>query len=150
MKKIIILLITVTTSFVTLAQEKGGRKDTTKHVELYTCPMHPDVTSDKPGKCPKCNMYLTLSKKEQMKREVTKTYTCPVHADVISDKPGKCPKCGKDLLLSPKEKMKMEVVGLYTCPMHPDVKSNKPGTCPKCSMKLVKQKKGNDKKDSLQ
>ncbi len=22
----------------------------------YTCPMHPDVTSDKPGKCPKCGM----------------------------------------------------------------------------------------------
>ena len=22
--------------------------------EKYTCPMHPDVISDKPGKCPKC------------------------------------------------------------------------------------------------
>ena len=26
--------------------------------EVYTCPMHPDVKSDKPGKCPKCNMDL--------------------------------------------------------------------------------------------
>ncbi len=26
--------------------------------ELYTCPMHPEVTSDKPGKCPKCGMVL--------------------------------------------------------------------------------------------
>jgi RND family efflux transporter MFP subunit len=25
---------------------------------LYTCPMHPDVISDKPGKCPKCGMDL--------------------------------------------------------------------------------------------
>ena len=24
----------------------------------YTCPMHPDVTSDRPGKCPKCGMTL--------------------------------------------------------------------------------------------
>ncbi|MEO7265088.1 MAG: heavy metal-binding domain-containing protein [Ferruginibacter sp.] len=24
----------------------------------YTCPMHPEVKSDKPGKCPKCGMGL--------------------------------------------------------------------------------------------
>lgn len=29
---------------------------------IYTCPMHPEVTSDKPGNCPKCGM--TLVKKE--------------------------------------------------------------------------------------
>jgi RND family efflux transporter MFP subunit len=26
--------------------------------QLYTCPMHPDVISDKPGQCPKCGMNL--------------------------------------------------------------------------------------------
>jgi hypothetical protein len=26
----------------------------------YMCPMHPDYTSDKPGKCPRCNMNLVL------------------------------------------------------------------------------------------
>jgi membrane fusion protein, copper/silver efflux system len=25
---------------------------------VYTCPMHPEVISDKPGKCPKCGMDL--------------------------------------------------------------------------------------------
>ncbi len=24
----------------------------------YTCPMHPEVNSDKPGNCPKCGMAL--------------------------------------------------------------------------------------------
>ncbi len=27
---------------------------------LYTCPMHPEVISDKPGKCPKCGMNLVI------------------------------------------------------------------------------------------
>ena len=26
--------------------------------QKYTCPMHPEVISDKPGKCPKCGMDL--------------------------------------------------------------------------------------------
>jgi len=28
----------------------------------YTCPMHPEVTSDKPGKCPQCGMNLVPKK----------------------------------------------------------------------------------------
>jgi hypothetical protein len=28
----------------------------------YTCPMHPEVISDKPGKCPKCGMTLVKIK----------------------------------------------------------------------------------------
>jgi hypothetical protein len=32
--------------------------------KAYTCPMHPDVTSDKPGKCSKCKMDLVEKKKE--------------------------------------------------------------------------------------
>lgn len=30
--------------------------------EIYTCPMHPEVQSDKPGKCPKCGMELVKKK----------------------------------------------------------------------------------------
>jgi len=29
---------------------------------IYTCPMHPEVQSDKPGKCPKCGMNLEIKK----------------------------------------------------------------------------------------
>ena len=135
------MLLMAALSIMTLtgfSQEKAGKKDTTAHVVLYACPMHPDVTSEKPGKCAKCGMDLTV--KEQMKRKVVKNYTCPVHADVLVKKPGKCPKCGDNLILSPKEKMKMEVMKKYTCSMHPDVVSDKSGTCPKCGMALTEKK----------
>ncbi len=69
----------------------------TDTVKAYSCPMHPNVTSDKAGKCSQCGMDLTKSKKEQMKMEAMKMYSCPMHADVTSDKAGKCSKCGMDL-----------------------------------------------------
>ncbi len=35
------------------------QNDTMMHVHTYTCPMHPEVTSQKEGdKCPKCGMDL--------------------------------------------------------------------------------------------
>jgi hypothetical protein len=37
--------------------------------ELYVCPMHPEETSDKPGKCPKCGMDLV---KKEVKKDTTK------------------------------------------------------------------------------
>lgn len=61
----------------------------------YTCIMHPEVISDKPGKCPKCGMDLVPKNIEQPQK---KQYTCTMHPEVISDKPGKCPKCGMDLV----------------------------------------------------
>ncbi|WP_276347977.1 heavy metal-binding domain-containing protein [Daejeonella sp. JGW-45] len=31
----------------------------------YTCPMHPEVVSDKPGKCPKCKMDLVAKEQKE-------------------------------------------------------------------------------------
>jgi rubrerythrin len=66
---------------------------------VYVCPMHPEVTSEKPGKCPKCKMALVKKAKET---EEKATYVCPMHPDVTSDKPGKCPKCKMALVKSKK------------------------------------------------
>ena len=141
MKKIIILATAFLLSFtVSNAQEKAGKQDTTTHISLYTCPMHPGISTDKPGKCPLCGMDLNLSKKELLKTDVAKAYTCPIHADVVSDKAGTCPKCGTQLNLSLKEKMKAEAVKIYTCPMHPDVTSKESRKCPKCGMALTEKK----------
>ena len=149
MKKIMMLMIAALTisSVSVFAQEKAGKKDTTKHTVLYTCSMHPDLKMDKAGKCPKCGMELSLSKKEDMKSAVTKNYTCPVHADVISASSGKCPQCGKKLTLSKKEEMKAEVMKLFTCPMHPDVSSDNAGKCSKCGMDMTMKKDSTKKED---
>jgi transcription initiation factor IIE alpha subunit len=142
MKKIIALTVAMFIAVSCLvAQTKAGKIDKPPKYALYTCPTHPEVTSQKPGTCPKCGMTLNLSKKEEMKASQLKNYTCPSHADVTSHDPGKCPKCGKKLNLSAKEQMKAEVTKVYTCPMHPSVALDKEGNCPKCGMTLVEKKK---------
>jgi rubrerythrin len=44
-----------------LVEEKAGKMSTDNKENVsatYTCPMHPEVISDKPGNCPKCGMKL--------------------------------------------------------------------------------------------
>ena len=98
MKKSIFLLMMLTfTAVVLFAQTTKDKAKQDSSVQVtYTCPMHRDVVSDKPGKCPKCGMDLV---KKQTKEPVSKVlYTCPMHPDYISDKPGTCPKCGMTLV----------------------------------------------------
>lgn len=96
--------------------------------QRYTCPMHPEITQDKPGNCPKCGMNLVQVNakageehpQQQQKEKETEKYseqeqhtapivnitkakgfqkfTCPMHPQVVQDEPGKCPLCGMTLV----------------------------------------------------
>jgi hypothetical protein len=38
------------------------KSDSQTMAVIYTCPMHPEIIRDKPGKCPKCGMNLVVKK----------------------------------------------------------------------------------------
>jgi hypothetical protein len=63
----------------------------------YSCPMHPEVQSSKPGKCPKCAMKLIAQAEKEPKQQAG-IYTCPMHPEVRTNAPGKCPKCAMKLI----------------------------------------------------
>lgn len=117
---------------------------------VYTCPMHPEVVSDKPGQCPKCGMNLVAKaavpaeKKVKKNKKVPAHYGCSMCPDVASGKPGACPKCGMKL-----EKKKIPAAvnnnadletkkGLQPCPNCVDESNINPGACPKCGMPVMR------------
>ncbi|SEN07554.1 hypothetical protein SAMN05192574_102376 [Mucilaginibacter gossypiicola] len=75
MKKVTLMAIAMLFSAATVfaADTHTGKmaSDTTKKLKpakvQYTCTMHPEVLSNKPGKCPKCGM--ALVKKTDAKKK---------------------------------------------------------------------------------
>ena len=61
----------------------------------YTCPMDPEVSSDRPGACPKCGM--ALERSLTAPTATSTEYVCPMHPEVVQAEPGACPKCGMAL-----------------------------------------------------
>ncbi len=66
MKKVMLMAVAILFSAATVlaAGDTNPVSDTTQTKKVkpakvqYTCTMHPEVLSDKPGKCPKCGMAL--------------------------------------------------------------------------------------------
>ena len=101
-----------------------------KQSVYYTCPMHPEVKSNQPGKCPKCGMQLV---KKQVKQSTPITNAKPKQTTISPV--NNFPRDTKDRMSAPAQKQ----VVTYTCPMHPEIHAAKPGNCPKCGMKLIKE-----------
>jgi hypothetical protein len=80
MKKAIVLATTLLFSSVAIFAQDGKPKkaDTAMMLKVYTCTMHPEVVSDKPGKCPKCGMTL-VEKKGTMRIMDSPMHKMPMH-----------------------------------------------------------------------
>jgi DNA-directed RNA polymerase subunit RPC12/RpoP len=59
---------------------------------IYVCPMHPDVSSTEPARCPDCGMKLVPT------AVLMAGFVCPMHPQVTSTEPARCPDCGMKLL----------------------------------------------------
>lgn len=82
--KYIAFLLMAIAPFATHAQHGSHTAPTLKEpAQSYTCPMHPEVHTDKAGKCPKCGMALVKEKvKPAKKKPAVKTKTTANKADV--------------------------------------------------------------------
>lgn len=78
--------ILVSSSFSSMAQQSGATPAPAEQSaltadnpddEFYACAMHPDVMSDKPGKCPKCGMTLVRTRRPEMAEYDVKLATTP-------------------------------------------------------------------------
>ncbi|WP_316747044.1 multicopper oxidase domain-containing protein [Pedobacter gandavensis] len=137
MKNILMAFLLI---FYSIASAQDAKKmkmpnnGTDKQVQtIYTCPMHPEIQSNKPGNCPKCGMKLVVQKTKAAKPKAS--------APAKKQKPAKASDMG-DMKMPIQKQGSNEPskVVSYTCPMHPEIRASKPGNCPKCGMKLVSEK----------
>lgn len=60
----LLVILAVVVTYTVKANGSNSKVETAVHInnasDVYTCPMHPEVLQNEPGKCPKCGMDLVL------------------------------------------------------------------------------------------
>ena len=147
MKKIILLILAVFTLQMANAQhdQHGTAPTAVKNAEIYTCPMHPEIQSSKPGKCPKCGMALVKKKPVAVKKQTSVKKPVPAAKKAVPAKKGP-EEMNMESGKTSDSKPLVEKSVSYTCPMHPEIHQEEPGKCPKCGMRLVPEKTKSENK----
>lgn len=104
---------------------------------IYSCPMHPEVKQDRPGKCPKCGMDLVrdthVKAGEESGHHDHQHHAVQSHEHLHLTPHHHKQAAGQSIH---EAGAKGVVYTEYTCPMHPEIRQDHPGTCPKCGMVL--------------
>ena len=82
MRQVVLLIIAIVLFGAPVVTAQTARPSTSKSKTqskvVYACPMHPDVTSTKRGKCPKCGMALRRTKMEVVEAPPESTPVDPI------------------------------------------------------------------------
>lgn len=91
----------------------------------YVCPMHAEVTSPKPGSCPKCRMKLVKQKRGAARASTPPSASSQTQSDAAAATAARV-----------RELEQLAPTYEFTCLMHPEVRQAQEGGCPKCGMPL--------------
>ncbi|HEX8636082.1 MAG TPA: heavy metal-binding domain-containing protein [Pyrinomonadaceae bacterium] len=94
----------------------------------YACPMHAEVTSSRPGSCPKCNMKLVARRGGQGERAVVKPPSTTPGEQAAAAAAATAARVRALEGLAPTYEL--------ACVMHPEVRQAQEGVCSKCGMPL--------------
>ena len=99
--KILLALFIAMVGFAS-CKDKSGKDAHVAHAQQYTCPMHPQIVRDQPGKCPICGMDLVpkTSSKELLIDSTIVSLAKPVNVQVVSTIPVISPESGTRIFSS--------------------------------------------------
>lgn len=120
------------------AQPAGGADGgTSADTRVYACPMHPEVSQQGPGRCPKCRMKLV----PQAARDAGAAHDPHEGHHGAQNAPSR-PHAPPTNAPAAADAGSVVDARVHVCPMHPEVRQQGPRRCPKCRMKLVPEEKG--------